>query len=141
MIQIAEVERRIRLIIRYGQRLEEMARLPADQFAADELRVAATERYLQIATEMCIEISLLLISGLRLRQPESYERISETLIGAGFGPADSAPQIDNIIKMRNLLLHGYTGLDPVILHQQLSPRLVELQLFAKQALTFVRKHE
>jgi uncharacterized protein YutE (UPF0331/DUF86 family) len=139
MIDQAEVDRRIHTIRHHAHKLEELARLDTHQFVADERLPVCAERYLQVACEACIEIGLLLISGLKLRRPESYEEIADILTGAGFASADYAPQIERIVKVRNMLIHGYNGIEPHALHNQLGPRIMELEFFANQATSFLRR--
>ena len=76
---------------------------------------------------------------LKLRRPACYEDIAEILTGAGFATSDYASQIERIVKVRNMLIHGYNGIDPHALHNQLGPRIMELELFASQATSFVRR--
>ena len=139
MIDQSEIDRRVQTVHRYAHKLDEFARLTTQQFIGDERLPVCAERYLQIACEACIEIGLLLISGLRLRRPASYEEIAPLLTDAGFGPADYAPQIERIVKVRNMLIHNYTGIEPHALHNQLQPRIMELEFFANQAATFARR--
>jgi uncharacterized protein YutE (UPF0331/DUF86 family) len=139
MIDQAEIDRRIQMVQRFSHKLEELARLDTQRFVADDHLPVCAERYLQIACEACIEIGLLLISGLNLRRPQSYDEIAELLTSAGFAPAEFAPQIERIVKVRNLLIHGYAGVEAHALHNQLSPRIMELQFFASQATLFMRR--
>lgn len=139
MIHEGEVDRRLQSLARHIQKLEEMSRLTIEQFMADEHLTASAERYLQLGCEACIEIGLLIISGLHLKQPDSYEQIPEILSAAGFGPGDYAIQIQQLMNTRNQLTHGYTGMTPIALHTQLPARLIDLHTFAKQATTFLRK--
>jgi uncharacterized protein YutE (UPF0331/DUF86 family) len=139
MINQAEIERRVQAVLRTCHKLEELARLETEVFVADERLPVCAERYLHLACEGCIEIGLLLISGLRRRRPDCYEAIAEVLTEAGFGPADYAPQIERIVKLRNMLVHTYSSIDPRALHNQLAPRVMELEFFANQATTFVRR--
>jgi uncharacterized protein YutE (UPF0331/DUF86 family) len=140
MIDEAELERRVQTIRHYAHKLDELARLDTIRFTADERLPICAERYLQIACEACIEVGLLLISGLKLRRPSCYEDIGEILTGAGFATSDYAPQIERIIKVRNMLIHGYNGIEPHALHNQLGPRIMELEFFATQATLFIRRH-
>ena len=141
MIDRAEVDRRIQTVQRYAHKLEELARLDANQFTADEHLPVCAERYLQIACEACIEIGLLIISGRRLRRPECYDEIPDILTDGGFVPADYTPHIQRIIKVRDMLIHGYAGIEPHALHKQLTPRVTELQFFAGQAANYLKRVE
>lgn len=139
MLDQADLERRIQRIRHYGHKLDALARLDTQRFIADEHLPVCAERYLQMGCEACIEIGLLLISGLKLRRPSSYEEIGEILTTAGFATAEYASQIERIVKVRNMLIHGYTGIEPHALHNQLAPRIMELEFFATQATLFVRR--
>jgi uncharacterized protein YutE (UPF0331/DUF86 family) len=139
MIDRAEVERRIVFVQRYAHKLEEMARLSTERFVADEHWPASAERYLQVACEACVEIGLLVISGLNLRRPVEYEEMAEILTSAGFVAHEYGGLIERIIKVRDLLIHGYSSIEPHALHQQLTPRVQDLQFFASQAGSFLRR--
>ncbi len=139
MIDQAEIQRRVQVVQRYAHKLDEMARLDTDRFLADEHLPASAERYLQIACEACLEIGLLVISGLNLRRPVEYDEIPAILTEAGFMGAEYGPHIERIIKVRDLLIHGYTSIEPHALHNHLSARSQDLQFFAGQATNFVRR--
>ena len=139
MIDQAEVERRVQIVRHLAHKLGELQRLDTQQFTSDEHLPACAERYLQVGCEACIEIGLLIISGLKLRRPSSYEEIADLLTGAGFASAEFAPQIERIVKVRNMLIHGYNGIEPHALHNQLGPRIMDLEAFASQATNFLRR--
>lgn len=139
MIDQVELERRVQTVQRYAHKLEGLARLDTATFVADEHLPASAERYLQIACEACVEIGLLVISGLNLRRPREYEEMADILAEAGFVAAEYAPHVERIVKVRDLLIHGYNSVEPHALHQQLVPRIQELQFFASQAISFARR--
>jgi uncharacterized protein YutE (UPF0331/DUF86 family) len=141
MIDRSEVDRRLHAINRHIHKLEELARLDTEVFTADERLAPCAERYLHLAYEACIEIGLLLISGLRLERPRSYDDIPAILTEAGFATAQYRPHIERIIRVRDLLVHGYRGVDPQALHNQLAPRIIDLQFFSNQAALLVRRQE
>jgi uncharacterized protein YutE (UPF0331/DUF86 family) len=139
MIDLADVDRRVHLIRQRCHKLSELARLDTTQFLADERLAPCAERHLHVACEACVELGLTLIGGLNLRRPTSYEEIGEILTGAGLASPDYAPQIERIVKVRNLLVHGYTGIEPHALHNQLGPRIMDVEFFANQAALFARR--
>ena len=141
MIDRAEVDRRVHAINRYTHKLEELARMNSAAFTGDERLVVSAERYLHLACEACIEVGLMLISGLRLKRPGAYDEIPDILVEAGFTTGEYAPHIERIIKVRDLLVHSFRGVDPNALHNQLAPRIIDLQFFASQASLLVKRRE
>lgn len=139
MIDQAEIDRRVHQIRQRCHKLTELARLDTAQFVADDRLAPCAERHLHMACEGCIELALVLIGGLNLRRPASFEEIGDILTGAGLATPEYAPQIERVVKVRNLLVHGYTGIEPHALHNQIGPRVMDIEFFANQAALFAKR--
>jgi uncharacterized protein YutE (UPF0331/DUF86 family) len=139
MIDTLEVDRRVGLIRERCAILESLARLDLHQFARDPSQTAAAERHLHLACEGCLELGMVLVQGLKLRSPTSFEDLGDILIAAGLTSPDGGNQIARIARLRTLLVHDFVSLDPQVLHEQLPPSLLDIEYFAKQAIVFTRR--
>jgi uncharacterized protein YutE (UPF0331/DUF86 family) len=110
-------------------RLEQIARLPREQFLADrDLLDIACYRLL-----VAIEAALTLcyhVSARQLRKaPEDYAACFAVLQEAGVLPADLAGRLQRMAPVRNLLVHIYWKLDYHQVHEILQNNLVDLRQF------------
>lgn len=78
--------------------------------AHGEIR-AATERWLQLALQICIDVGAQLAAELSVRAPSSYAEVFANLASEGHLPQPLAGRLVEAAKLRNLLIHLYLDLD------------------------------
>jgi uncharacterized protein YutE (UPF0331/DUF86 family) len=86
------------------------ARGEAVYLADADLR-AATERRLQLAVQICIDIGAHLVSEINARAPADYADIFSSLSEAGQIDRALAERMARAAMQRNLLVHSYVDLD------------------------------
>ncbi|MDA8336649.1 MAG: DUF86 domain-containing protein [Peptococcaceae bacterium] len=88
------------------------------------------ERTLHLAVEACLDIGNHLIADLGLREPENYKDIMVILTEAGYLPKENVRQFKDMAGFRNVIVHDYTRVDPVIVYVILTKDMVFFHLFA-----------
>lgn len=122
----------------YLYKLQEEAK-DEQVFAADFHLFGNTERYLQLAIQVIIDIAHLLIIDLGLERPEdNYEAIS-ILFGNKVVSEDLAQKLTKMIGLRNILVHQYSKVDRGKVYEILKEKLIDLEEFKKQIIGFLQK--
>lgn len=100
-----------------------------------------TERYLQLAVQIIIDITHLIIIDLGLERPEdNYEAIS-ILFENKIISESLAQKLTKMIGLRNILVHEYGKIDRKKIYQILKEKLEDLEEFKKQILEFLQKKQ
>lgn len=110
--------------------LEDSRAIGQDAYLADEDLRAQTERRLQLAIQICIDLGAQLLSELGGRAPRDYADVFAALAEDG-GPLDSAlaGRLANAARLRNLLVHEYLAIDDAQVFAALG-RMEDLRAFA-----------
>ena len=94
----------------------------------------ACERLLQIAIETVIDISHLLVKGLRLGLPAEEDDLFEKLAGAGIISLETKETARRMKGFRNILVHRYGDIDDRIVYEMATERLGDFEAFKKEVL-------
>jgi uncharacterized protein YutE (UPF0331/DUF86 family) len=78
--------------------------------ANDDLR-AATERRLQLAIQIAIDVGAHLVTQMNARPPTDYADIFASLAEAGQLDPELAQRLAQAARQRNLLVHSYVDVD------------------------------
>jgi len=76
-----------------------------------------------------IDICRHLVSGLDLEEPETYAACFEILGNAGIIPKEAVETFKTMSRYRNLLIHGYDGVDDTITFGIFKKRLEDFRTF------------
>ncbi len=127
---------------RIGARLDRLERLlerlaavharGEEAYLTDDGVRAATERWLQLAIQACIDIGAQLVSELSVDPPSDYGGVFRALAAAGHLDQDLAEKLARAAGLRNLLVHMYLDLDDREVFASLA-RLDDLRAFALAA--------
>jgi uncharacterized protein YutE (UPF0331/DUF86 family) len=99
---------------RLGRLIEQLERTRArgtDVYLSDDDLRAATERRLQLAEQICIDIGAHLLSELNARPPADYADIFISLAEAGQLDGELAKRMVQAARQRNVLVHSYLEVD------------------------------
>jgi uncharacterized protein YutE (UPF0331/DUF86 family) len=121
--------------------LETLARMSEEDFASDTIRRAAAERLLHVAIEAVIDVGNHLVAALHLRKPNRYTDIPLILEQGGIISKALRGKLEEMIRFRNLLVHGYARIDPQKLHQFIVTNISDFQLFKQEVKMFLGKSE
>jgi uncharacterized protein YutE (UPF0331/DUF86 family) len=123
------VYRRVGHLERILQHLERNSQTGLDDYLKNEDLQAAVERRLQVAAQICIDISNYLIARLRLELPDEEENIFTNLAKANIISVALAKKMRSLIGFRNILVHEYIGVDSELVHHNLKQNLSDFREF------------
>ncbi|HUW64384.1 MAG TPA: DUF86 domain-containing protein [Spirochaetia bacterium] len=121
---------RLKLLTGYISDLEEEAGVRLDDLKDDKRIRRYVERTLHLTVEACLDIGNHLIADMGLREPENYKDIMVILTEAGYLPKEKLQQFKDMAGFRNVIVHDYARIDPVILYGILKTDLLFFRLFA-----------
>jgi uncharacterized protein YutE (UPF0331/DUF86 family) len=87
------------------------------------------ERTLHLAIETCMDLADHIVADRRLRVPETGAESFEILAEANLLPRELGACLASMVGFRNILVHDYTRLDPVIVMRVLRTDLDDLSRF------------
>lgn len=94
----------------------------------------ACERLLQISIETVIDISFLLVKGLRLGLPAEEDDLFEKLVGAGIISQSTKETAKRMKGFRNILVHRYGDIDDGIVYEMATERREDFEAFKDEVL-------
>jgi len=106
-------------------------------FISDFHLFGNTERYLQLAVQVIIDVSHLIIIDLGLKRPEdNYEAIS-ILFENKIISENLVRKLTKMIGLRNILVHEYGKIDRRKIYEILKEQIGDLEEFKKQIIKFL----
>jgi len=121
--------------------LRELPRQTLEEYLQDRQRQAVVERWLQIGAQICIDTGASLIAELGLKAPDELSNIFTTLGEAGVIPKRLTSRIVGITRFRNILVHEYLTIDPVIVYERWTKGLGDFDDFGRAIIEFIEKQE
>jgi len=97
--------------------LKGIGEIPLEQFLADEDKIDASERNLQVAIEALMDIGEALISMMNWEAPKSYREVATLLSGHDVITLEQGRRLEELIRLRNVLVHNYVYVDPRNVYQ------------------------
>ena len=111
MVDAERAEARIARLEELIERLETVRGKGVDAYLGDvELR-AMTERWLEVALQVCIDLGTQVVMEQSAPAPSSYAEIFETLGRNGLLSEELASRLGDAARQRNLLVHLYMEVD------------------------------
>lgn len=92
-------------------RLEDVGKGGEDAYLTSPEVRAMTERWLELAVQICIDLGTQLLMEGSARAPDSYAGVFQSMGEAGIMPTDLADRLSEAAKQRNLLVHLYMEID------------------------------
>jgi len=135
-----KVARKLKIMQGY---VDFLRKYPADEdeLLEDDLLKSAIERNLQLAIESALDIGEVIISSENLEKPEDYLNIIITLGKEGIIPEEFAQRFSEAAKLRNILVHMYTKVDPAVISQILKYNLDDFDEYARYIARYVDKND
>ena len=126
-------ELRVRgMLDRLGSEVDALRRLAARRDAEllddDDLMAAVKYRFI-VAIEVCIDVGRHVIASEGLRAPLDYADVFTVLRDANLIDTDTASELRDTARFRNLLVHGYAIVDDHRVVEILHSRLDDLAGF------------
>ncbi|MFP4052195.1 MAG: type VII toxin-antitoxin system HepT family RNase toxin [Thermoplasmata archaeon] len=137
MIDEELIEKKIDLILKNLDYLEEVKEIDDDVFLKSFEKLQATKHSLQEVIESCIDISNHIISNEGWDRAETYSEMFERLyendvIGSGLND-----RLGNMARFRNLLVHRYGIIDDKKVLHILRERLGDIYRFIEDVEKFI----
>jgi uncharacterized protein YutE (UPF0331/DUF86 family) len=93
LVDASRVEARIQRLEELIERLDEVREAGEDAYLADEQQRAATERWLQVAVQICIDLGTQLVTEQSARPPSDYADVFKILGEKEVIPRDLAQRL------------------------------------------------
>ena len=121
------VAKRLALIETCLRELRELARPEAIPDDVKERRFV--EHTLQIAIQAALDIASHVVSSARLGEPKTNHDLFSLLERNGWIAPELGAELRKVAGFRNVLVHGYTDVNPLIVKEIVSSRLGDLETF------------
>lgn len=130
MVDAERISNRLGRLEQLIERLDRVRAVGEEAYLQDEERRAMTERWLQLAIQICVDVGAQLSSELSVEPPTDYARVFTGLADAGYLETGLAERLAAAARLRNLLVHAYLDIDDGQVFAALS-RLGDLRDFAQ----------
>ena len=121
------VAKRLALIETYVRELRSLAR-PAE-IERDIREERFVEHTLQLAIQAALNVASHVVSSERLGEPRTNRELFDILARNGWLPLPLAAALRDMAGFRNILVHGYTAVDPRIVRDVVLYRLDDFIAF------------
>ena len=111
--------------------LRELDQARPDLVESDIKERRFAEHTLQICIQAMQDVSSHIVSDERLGEPGTNAELLTILTRNGWIEGSLAGKLKSAIAFRNILVHGYTAVNPMILRDILENRLGDLQAFVQ----------
>jgi uncharacterized protein YutE (UPF0331/DUF86 family) len=101
----------------------------ADLVETDIRERRFTEHTLQIAIQAALDTASHIVSDERLGEPRTNRELFDLLVAAGWLDRPLGERLRRMVGFRNILVHGYTAVDPAVVRDVLTHHLADLLAF------------
>jgi len=133
----------MRQISKYLGRLKEVAKTSLEDYLNNSILQSASERYLQLCIESCINVGNRLISMLQVDQqfaaPKTYADVFRELEKHRI-TQDLEPAMIEITRFRNRLVHVYWDISPEVVYTIIHDNLGDINRYLKQIALYVTEN-
>jgi len=133
----------MRQISKYLGRLKEVAQTSREDYLNNSILQSATERYLQLCIESCINVGNRLISMLQVDQqfdaPKTYADVFRELEKHHI-TQNLEPAMIEITKFRNRLVHVYWDISPEVVYNIIHDNLEDFNRYLKQIALYLTEN-
>lgn len=109
---------------------------PLELLSADLDELWAVERGLQLCAQNALDIATHIVAAAGSDAPD-YASAIDQLVRLGVLSSAFAARFRGVAGFRNILVHGYLGVDPARLHALLNERLGDFAEFAMHVQTYL----
>jgi uncharacterized protein YutE (UPF0331/DUF86 family) len=139
MIDKILIERKLRKIEEFLKELEAASVKSFGEFKANVVIRRFIERNIELAIEQMVDICKHLVSGLDLKEPETYTECFESLATNSIIHAESVAKFQAMVRFRNMLIHIYDGIDDSITYGIYTKQTGDFTLFIVQIREFINR--
>ena len=139
MIDKVLIEKKLRKIEEFLKELESAPVKNFEEFQTNVMSRRFIERNIELAIEQMVDICKHLVSGLDLKEPETYAECFESLASNNIIHTESAAKFQSMVRFRNMLIHIYDSIDDSITYETYTKRTEDFRLFISQLREFIHK--
>ncbi len=114
------VEKKLAKLEHTIRKLTELSLVSWEEYNKSEAFQDRTERNLQLAAQVCVDIGSHIIADRGYRSPEGYADVFTVLYEKGLLPGKLTETMRQIAGFRNILVHEYLEIDNSIVYECLS---------------------
>ncbi len=129
MIDKHLIERKLRKIEDLLRELRVIKIESFDEFKENIVVKRFVERNIELAIEQMVDICKHFISGLDLKEPETYSECFDILGKGKIIPEEMVNTFKSMVRFRNILIHAYDGIDDSITYGVYSKHLQDFRTF------------
>lgn len=139
MIDKQLTEKKLRKIEEFIRELKYAEVSNFSAFRKDIVMKRFIERNLELAIEQMVDICKHFVSGLNLREPETYAECFQILAESKVIPKKNVRTFQAMVRFRNVLIHGYDGIDDAITYEIFKSRLKDFRTFVSDLRNYLKK--
>ncbi|MHB1420673.1 MAG: type VII toxin-antitoxin system HepT family RNase toxin [Bacillota bacterium] len=139
-MDIRVIEARLRKLNAYVGKLKIYRNVSSDEYLLNEDMQAIVERRLQLAIQVCMDISNYVIAHQRFDVPDEEENIFVVLGRMKIIPLSLAKRIKGMVRFRNILVHDYLEINPTVVYGILTRSLQDLDEFARAIVKWLERN-
>ena len=132
MVDKARLDQMLSNARRYLAVLEDIARIPSNQFLADSHIIGDAKYHFVIAIECCIDVANHVIASEDLRFPKDNAESFAVLCDSGILTEDLREPLRSMARFRNRLVHVYWDIEDGKVYEYLHGSLDDLRRFSQQ---------
>lgn len=141
MIDKLLIERKLRKIEEFLRELKTIKMGSFEEFRENTIIKRFVERNIELSIEQMVDICKHFISGLDLREPETYSECFEILAKSGVIPEKTVDTFKSMVRFRNVLIHAYDGIDDSITYGIYKERLKDFRIFINSVRGYLQKEK
>mgnify|MGYP001576691681 CR=1 FL=1 len=139
MIDKPLIEKKLRKIEDFLRELKTVNIESLKDFKENTVVKRFVERNLELSIEQMVDICKHFISGLDLREPETYSECFEIITENGVLSKETLNIFKSMVRFRNILIHTYDGIDDSITYEIYKQRLEDFRTFINSIRAFLQK--
>jgi uncharacterized protein YutE (UPF0331/DUF86 family) len=97
--------------------------------AVDVRELRFVEHTLQVAIQAALDVASHVVSDERMGEPGTHRELFELLVRHGWLTSDLGARLAKMVGFRNVLVHAYAEVDPVIVRDVVDNHLGDLDAF------------
>ncbi|MFX1566656.1 MAG: DUF86 domain-containing protein [Promethearchaeota archaeon] len=121
--------------------LKEIQKKGKKAYTESRILQLATERQLQIAAQAVVDIATHIIAHKNWGAPESYTEAITLIATNRVIDTDLAQDLQDLVKLRNLIVHLNLKIDSGLLYQNLTRYVQSLEAFVASMKQFIKQNQ
>ena len=139
MIDKILLERKLRKIEEFLKEIKSAEIGDFEEFKNNIIIKRFVERNLELAIEQMIDICKHLVSGLDLKEPETYAECFNIISDNNIISAKNSKNFESMARFRNLIIHSYDYVDDSVVYGIFKNHIKDFDIFAKEIRRYIKE--